>query len=559
MMEEAFNRYEAGGLAWIVRAGYRGLTDLDFTGKGVLSDVDENNVRVRGFVNFGDERLFVKVFKKRDRLSPLLIVKALLFGHGARREFDASRYLSDRGVETPEVVALGVGSFWDLRAVIVFRSLDGALRLDEVFRGIDDGSQKFDKQTCIELLARITAKLHAASFHHRDYHAGNILLSGRGEKASLNVIDLHRSSFPRRMRRGRAVKNIAAVCHSLAPHLSDGDIRALLLEYKETRGKNLFEMESALKSIKRRILKMEVRRLKSRTRRCFKNSTEFSVEKKAGRVVYRRRETDIDRLMELVGEFKGGGGRVLKEDKKAKIALFKRDGGEVCVKGYDLSSIKEMVWATLGKSRGQVSWRSARGLFVRGFNTPLPLALVILRRFYIPFEVYLVTESLKPAVELDRFILSVFKTSQNGKEGLLTGLADVIGSLHEKGVYHRDLKGTNIGVKREGGGYSFFLIDLDDVSFTTGVNLKRRARNLSQLYLSTPKMIGAGDRRTFFKKYMDTIGDITGDVTGRGGEGEKIKRKVMNNVRGEKLLFVSERGDVIEDGRDLFVELFGAS
>jgi tRNA A-37 threonylcarbamoyl transferase component Bud32 len=549
-MEETFNIYKAGGLKWIVREGYRDLTDLDFTGKGVLSQVDENNVRIRGFVNFRDEKLFVKVFKKRDRLSPLLILKALLFGHGARREFDASRYLDDRGVDTPGVIAVGVGSLLGLRAVIVFRSLNDAVRLDEVFQGFEDDSKKVEKGIYIKLLAQITAKLHSASFHHRDYHAGNILVLGRGKKANLNVIDLHRSSFPMGMRGGRALKNIAAVCHSLTPYLADGDIPALLREYKEMLGEDLFEIESALKFIKRQILKMEARRLKSRTKRCLKDSTEFSVEKGRGRVVYRRREVEIDRLMGLIEEFKGGGGTVLKEDKKAKIVLFKQDGGEVCVKGYGLSSIKDVIWTALGKSRGHVSWRSARGLAVRGFNTPLPLALVIFRRFYIPSEVYFITESLKPAVELDRFILSAFKTSQNGKEGLLTGLADVIGSLHEKGVYHRDLKGTNIGVKRERGDYTFALIDLDDVSFTAGVNLKRRARNLSQLYLSTPKMIGAGDRKAFFERYMN--------VTGGMIEGEKIKRGVMKKVKGEELLFVSENGDVIEDWKDLYFEVFDA-
>lgn len=553
-MKETFKKYRVGGLKWIVREEYRDLIDLDFTDTGILSNVDENNVRVRGFVNFGDERLFVKVFKERDQLSPLLILKTLLFGHGAKREFDASRYLANKGIDIPDVIAVGVGPFLRSRAVIVFRSLHDAFRLDEVFPGAGGDSNRAEKGIFIQLLAHITAKLHIASFNHRDYHAGNLLVKGRGKKRRLYVIDLHRSSFPRRMRGGRALKNIAAVCHSLSPHLGDGDIRELLREYKGVRGEDSFEIESALKFIKGRILKMEGRRLKSRTKRCFKNSSEFTVEKGGGRIVYRRRGAKIDKVMELVEEFKGGGGRVLKDDKKAKIALFKWEGGEACVKGYELSSIKEVIWAVLGKSRGHVSWRSARGLAVRGFNTPLPHALVIIKRFYVPGKVYFITESLKPARELDRFILNAFKTSQNGKEALLAGLANLIGSLHERGIYHRDLKGTNIGVKKEGGGYTFSLIDLDDVSFTAGVNLRRRARNLSQLYLSTPKIVGVGDRKTFFERYMDATGDVRGGSAG----GEKIKKGVMENVKGEDLLFVSERGDVIEDGEDLFFKVFGA-
>lgn len=548
-MEDTFGKYESGGLRWIVREGYRDLTEIDFTKGGALEDKDENNVRIRGFVNFRGERLFVKAFKERDRFSPLLTLKELLFGHGAKREFKASRYLAKKEIDTPGVIALGLGPLTRSKAVIVFRNIDGASRLDDVFRDVSGGAKGGERGRLIGLLAEVTARLHAASFHHRDYHAGNILVEGRGNKKRLVVIDLHRSSFPRRMGGKRALKNIAAVCHSLKPGLNDGDIRGLLREYKKVRGEDSLEIENALKPIAGRISKMERRRLRSRTKRCFKNSSEFSAEKKGGITVYRRREADVEKLMGIIGEFSSGGGRILKEDRKAKIALFKWDGGDVCVKGYETLSIKEKIWAALGRSRGHVSWRSARGLAVRGFNTPLPLALVIVRRLCVPKKIYFVTESLGRARELDRFILSAFRESQNGKERLLADLAGMIGSLHRMGIYHRDLKGTNIGVMKEGKGYTFSLIDLDDVSFTSGVNARRRARNLSQLYLSTPKMMGAGDRRAFFERYLDAAG---------GGAGrENIKRGVGKIVRGEELLFVSDEGDVIEDGEKLFSELFG--
>lgn len=548
-MEETFRKYESGGLKWIVREGYRDLINIDFTDGSVLKNVDENNVRIRGFVEFKGERLFVKAFKERDRFSPLLTLKGLIFGHGAKREFDASRYLAGKGIDTPEVIAVGLGPFLRSRAVIIFRVLDNASRLDEVFRDLSDDPQGSGRERLIGPLSEITARLHAASFHHRDYHAGNLLIKGGGKKDKLYVIDLHRSSFPRGMRGKRALKNIAAVCHSLSPGLDDGDIRELLKRYEEARGENSLEIEGALKFIKERISKMEGVRLKSRTRRCFKNSSEFSVEKKGGRTVYLMRGVCVDKLMGTIGEFSEGGGIMLKEDRKARVALFKWDGVDVCVKGYETLSIKEKIWAAVGRSRGHVSWRSARGLAVRGFNTPLPLALVIVRRFFVPGKIYFVTESLRPARELDRFILNAFKESQNGKEGLLAGLAGVIGSLHRMGIYHRDLKGTNIGVKKEGGGYIFSLIDLDDVSFTSGVNVRRRARNLSQLYLSTPKVIGAKDRKSFFERYLDAAEGAA--------ERERIKREVKKIVRGEELLFVSDKGDVIEDGEDLFSELFG--
>ncbi len=556
MMEETFDKISAGGLSWFVREGYRDLVDLNFVDGGGLSNVDENTVRIRGFYNFRGERIFVKVFKKRSGVSPLTIFKRVIFGHSAKKEFDASRYLNKKGIDTPDVLAVGVGSLLRSDAVIVFKVLEDAPMLVDLFTKFDDatGAEKERGTELIRLVAQITAKLHVTSFHHRDYHAGNLLVEGvaDGGKPKLFVIDLHRSSFPRRMKGKRALKNIAAISHSLSFSSNDGNIQKLLGEYVKAIGDDSFEMddsEKALGVIKRRIGKMEKRRLKSRTKRCFKNSTEFFIKKEWGETIFGRKGIDIAKIVGLIGEFDGGGGRVLKNDKKAKIAMFPWGEEEICIKGYELSSIKERVWAMLRKSRGHISWWSARGLAVRGFNTPLPLALVIVKKFFVPNKIYFVTESLKPARELDRFILNAFKNSNDGKENFLTGLAKTIGTLHRMGIYHGDLKGTNIGVFEEGGDYTFALIDLDDVSFADGVTLRRRAKNLSQLYLSTPSIIGAGDREMFFREYLK--------ISGGSAEGEKIKRDVMKIVRGEEFLFVSDTGDVIEDGGELFVEIFG--
>jgi tRNA A-37 threonylcarbamoyl transferase component Bud32 len=556
MMEEAFNKISAGGLSWFVREGYRDLIDLNFVDGGVLSNVDENTVRIRGFFDFRDERIFVKVFKKRSGAVPLAIFKRVLFGHSAKKEFDASRYLNKKGIDTPDVLAVGVGPVLRSDAVIIFKVIENAPMLVDVLSGFDDdatGVEKGRYTELIRLVAQITAKLHVASFHHRDYHAGNLLVEGvAGGKPKLFVIDLHRSSFPRRMKGKRALKNIAAISHSLSFSSNDENIQKLLGEYVGAIGNDSLEIddsEKALGVIKRRIWKMEKRRLKSRTKRCFKNSTEFFVKKQWGETIFGRRGIDIAKIVGLIEEFDGGGGRVLKNDKKAKIVMLPWGEEEICIKGYELSSIKERVWAMFRKSRGHVSWWSARGLAVRGFNTPLPLALVIAKKLFIPSKIYFVTESLKPARELDRFILNVFKDNNNGKENFLTGLAKTISTLHKMGIYHGDLKRTNIGVFEEGGDYAFSLIDLDDVSFTDGVTSRRRAKNLSQLYLSTPSIIGAEDRVMFFREYLK--------ISGGSAEGEKIKRGVMEIVRGEEFLFVSDTGDVIEDGGELFVEIFG--
>ena len=116
MKEGLYIKHKSRDFTWLVCEGMEDLTEVDFAKDGVLDKTKENMVRISGFFVRGKEKFFVKVFKEGGLGDAL---KSVVLGHKAKREFFASRYLTDCGVNTSKVVAVGVGAFPSTKAVII--------------------------------------------------------------------------------------------------------------------------------------------------------------------------------------------------------------------------------------------------------------------------------------------------------------------------------------------------------------------------------------------------------------------------------------------------------
>lgn len=519
-----------------------------------LAESAENNVRIHGFLPREEARLFVKLFKEAPTTE---CIKSLFFGHKAMREFRAGRYLAARGVRTPLVLAVGLERGGTGRAVLVFEEADGT---ESVHRLLEE--QGMDRLPgLIEGLSDVTAALHDAAFYHRDYHVGNLLAASSGEIGDLWVIDLHRASHPRSMSGRRGLENIADLLQSVTPDGDLGIIRQFLIQYRERRPDVSWELPEGIAYITRRIAARERRRFASRTKRCFKNSTDYVTTRSKKNILFARREAfeDVGRDREkalndvaaLVGRIGNGEGLVVKDDRKARVILLPEGEREVCVKAYERLPVWERMRALFRISRGHRSWRAARGLSIRGFLVPDPIALLIRRTCLIPTAVYLVTDSIRNhnARELDRFILSV-KDNRDDLTRCVESVAKLLGSMHRMGIYHRDLKATNIAVRMVNGDnrLDLSLLDLDAVTFGDRVPVDSMAKNLAQLHLSTPSVIDCGLRRLFFSEYRGMLEDE--DI------GRRVCEALPGLVRGEDILYVSPVGDVCESAKAIFQELF---
>ena len=80
--------------------------------------------------------------------------------------------------------------------------------------------------------------------------------------------------------------------------------------------------------------------------------------------------------------------------------------------------------------------------------------------------------------------------------------------MHDRGIYHNDWSAKNILTVERGGQWTFYLLDLDSVTFYKGLTARRRAKNLGQLG-DVPKGITASDRMRFLLAYADGDPSLT--------------------------------------------------
>src|SRR4030042_815780 len=128
--------------------------------------------------------------------------------------------------------------------------------------------------------AALLSEAHEAGLFHQDLHAGNMLVGMADKK--LYLIDLHRSRFLGSVSRRRRIWNLAQFFYSLQAWLSPADKMAFLQQYDEEQDILEGRLEQGFKEIERQEQRIHRRHMRSRTKRCLKQSGGFSLAKEAG-------------------------------------------------------------------------------------------------------------------------------------------------------------------------------------------------------------------------------------------------------------------------------------
>jgi serine/threonine protein kinase len=166
----------------------------------------------------------------------------------------------------------------------------------------------------------------------------------------------------------------------------------------------------------------------------------------------------------------------------------------------------------------------------KGILTPAPLAALEYRNWKNLGTSYYLSEEVSDGCSLQFFWQSVLATLPDKRRlavrrSLLRDLARLLSRLHSLGIYHRDLKTSNILLQeREGVERRIFLIDLDRVEERGRLPLAKRVKNLLQI---RRRAWASRDKMYFFMRYAE------------GLSGSRKKRNAL--VR--EILALSRRSD----------------
>jgi tRNA A-37 threonylcarbamoyl transferase component Bud32 len=145
----------------------------------------------------------------------------------------------------------------------------------------------------------------------------------------------------------------------------------------------------------------------------------------------------------------------------------------------------------------------------RGLPVPTPVALGEAGRIW-KRESWLVTEFIDGSVPLHRCLLGPDRLVGSYRSRAVREVARLIRRAHDAGFYQPDLHAANILLRSGQKELDLFLIDLQRVSFSSSLSLRRRWQNLSVLNGGCTEA-SLVDRVRFLRSYLSTPPALTAE------------------------------------------------
>lgn len=448
-----------------------------------------------------------KLFIKRYKINSFnRIIKTFFCKSKAFIEFKNAVYLKKRDIDTVTPLAVlekkSYGIVYD--AFLFLEDMGEVITLKEFLapKTLDGRISLSLKKQILSTLAQKINELQQIKFLHKDLHTGNVIIV-ESAKPHLYLIDLHRGRITQTLSDYWRFRNWAQMSYSLSLVLPRTDIIRFLKFCQRDLIADLFKLFAT--SIFKKIDRIRLRHWRSRTKRCLKASSLFSIwQNKNVRIFHGRDLTPPKILGEIAHHNK-----IVQCDKKA---LFKYTPNRL-ISVHTGYFIKEYRYAFIDRLKNlfrrhpaKSAWVAANAFRVRDVATAEALALVEERFGAIVKRSYLVFREIKNAVPSNEYV-SKFETKKcsrsSVRDDFIRNFAQAISRLHQEGIYHSDLKANNILICDQTTYKSgkFYYLDLDRVSFKRNVSLRRRIKNLAQLNAAMPAVMTRTDRMRFFRYY----------------------------------------------------------
>jgi len=542
----SFIRLDKKPYRWFINQAHRKWLEGNLIGKETLiydsaskNIFKDNSARAIFPMELPGINLIVKRYKIKNWLEML---KATFISK-ARQEVKAAAHLIQQHINT--VYPLGVlekRQYGFTTDVFVFlKKINGVFPLKEF---LNKPLPTEAKDNLLKALGEFIRKVHQARFFHKDLHIGNILIepsSLEAEAPELYLIDLHRSSIRPHFVQAYGMYNLAQMVYSLSTVLSLTDAYRFVRAYRELDfRKNIFR--DFVRTVFTMAEDLRHKHWQARNKKCLKNSSGYARikvrnEAKWENVFINRHYNydDISRFIERHDRMVSREpDKLFKSVPKRLISCIQFTLSNVNV--YPASCIKQSVFVKeyrysvwnkilsfLGIHPARKEWFSASGLNIRYVQTVPFIALVEKKDLFFTWvdRAYVITQE-SDARPTNQFLMCNIIRSIKDQEGLenkkqfIREFAMSIKRLHQKGIYHHDLKANNILIKDERGwgkdesnpslisnllSFLFCLIDLDRVSFNRETTPGKRIKNLAQLNAAVTDVITKTDRLRFYRFY----------------------------------------------------------
>jgi tRNA A-37 threonylcarbamoyl transferase component Bud32 len=455
-----------------------------------------------------------------------------LFGSPAHREWHTALRIIERGISTFTPLAVGtlrrfglpVASYLVSREVDHARPLKGYL-LHREHHDDQSGWEAGKAVTCS--LARFVRDLHRRGILHGDFHWGNILIDARDlSDIRWYLMDLHRIQLKRRLRDRDRIANLASLGTAFRCNSRKSERLRFLMQYARGDERWKKQLGYFARRIESRSAEMLQHIWNRKVRRCTKGNkhfTSFSSPACRGLLSRACSSPELMKLLQDPGQaFSAPGRRMIKNSNTTSSCILPimiaGDTAGIFIKRFNYQSALYALKYLVRTSRGQRAWKAAHALLARGVPTPEPVAYGEKRRRRMLRESFFVTRALAHAIPVSALFPGAGRRARDGRPvdraDLVRRAARLVRTMHERGIWHRDLKAGNILAEpMPGGGMQLYLADLDGIRVKDTVRRAERIRDLARLNRSliTSPALSARDRHCFLQCYLGAAnrGDAT--------------------------------------------------
>jgi tRNA A-37 threonylcarbamoyl transferase component Bud32 len=203
---------------------------------------------------------------------------------------------------------------------------------------------------------------------------------------------------------------------------------------------------------------------------------------------------------------------IIKAEKKIRVGrLPLQVGGKiksVYVKEHNALTLRHRLASIFCASAAMRSLAGADTLLQNGYATARPVAAVEYRHWGMLSKSLYLSEEITGAKTVTKFWREDLVSLEGAagyvsRRAVLRDLAHVFASLHGNGIYHNDLKASNILVLARGAPARrlLHLIDLQGLRKCVFVSKRRRIKNLAQLNRTLGPHLTRSGKLFFFKAY----------------------------------------------------------
>lgn len=445
----------------------------------------------------------VSLYWKRCRLLGLRgWLRQALRPPKAKLEFDRAHRLAELGVPTIEPLAWGTrGRVLPGESVLITRDRSDTRPLRD-FLELDlpqlPARQRAATRRLLALeLGAFVARLHEAGVAHPDPHPGNLLVEvGADRVPRFYLIDLHAVRFGPPLYWPAARDNLVLFHRYFQLRASRADRLRFWRSYRARRSgwpADAASARSQARELERATEASNRRFWRGRASRCLGDNRYFrrlAVGAVSGHAL---RDIDADALKRLFADpdlpFRDPSAQLLKDGRSSAVVALTLDTADgprrVVWKRFNAVGRWEGLKNLVRPSPALRSWTSGHALLDRGLPTARPLAVCHRRERGLPTTAYLLCELVPDAREL-REALPALPLAE--RRDAIERLGQLLATLHDRGVAHRDLKAANLLLDARG---AFHFVDLVGVEPEANPTPARRARDLARLaasFLGEPRL-----------------------------------------------------------------------